>query len=103
MAFADLTMGLHAAVFGTFGEPVVVNGVPATGIFMAAHESVDVSTGIPVSAVQPVLEVKERDLPDGVDEGDTVNVRCVSYVVADVQPDGHGVLKLFLHRMNHDD
>jgi hypothetical protein len=103
MAFADLTVGLHSAVFGTFGEPVVVNGVPATGVFMAAHESVDVSTGTPVSTVQPVLEVKERDFPDGIEEGDVVNVRCVSYVVADVRPDGHGVLKLFLHKAHHDD
>ncbi|WP_298034809.1 hypothetical protein [uncultured Desulfovibrio sp.] len=101
MAFADLTTGLHAAVFGTFGEPVVVNGIPATGVFMAAHESVDVSTGTPVSTVQPVLEVKERDCPD-VEEGDAVNVRGVAYVVADVRPDGHGILKLFLHRTNHD-
>ena len=102
MAFADLTTGLHSAVFCIFVEPVVVNGVSATGVFMAAHESVDVSTGMPVSTVQPVLEVKERDFPVGIEEGDAVNVRCVSYVVADVQPDGHGVLKLFLHRRNHD-
>jgi hypothetical protein len=103
MAFADLTLGVHAAVFGIFGEPVVVNGVPATGIFMAAHESVDVSTGISVSTVQPMLEVRECDFPNGVEKGDAVNVRCVAYVVADVQPDGHGVLKLFLHRTRHED
>ena len=103
MVFADLTPCLHTAVFGTFGEPVVVNGVKATGIFMAVYESVDVSTGVPISSARPALEVTERDLPDGVEEGDAVTVRGVSYVVADVQPDGHGMLKLFLHKAgNHD-
>jgi len=101
MVFADLTPGLHSVVFGTFGEPVVVNGVKTTGIFMAAYESVDVSAGVPVSSVQPVLELREKDAP-GVEEGDAVTVRGVFYVVADVQADGHGVLKLFLHKAgNH--
>jgi len=103
MVFADLTPGLHSAVFRSFGEPVVVNGVAVTGIFMVAHESVDVSTGVPVSTVQPVLELREKDA-SGVEEGDAVVVRGVSYVAVDVRPDGYGVLKLFLHKVgSHDD
>jgi len=97
MSYTDLTADMYAAVFGTFGEPVVVNGVAATGIFKVAYESVDVSTGVPVASVQPVLELREKEAPD-VEEGDAVAVRGMSYVVADVHPDGYGVLKLFLHK-----
>lgn len=101
MSFAVLTRQLHTTVFDTFGEPVIVNGIPMTGIFMAAHEAVDVSTETPVSTVQPVLEVRTKDLPDGVEESDSVEVRGLSYVVADVQPDGYGILKLLLHKVKH--
>jgi hypothetical protein len=104
MAFAELTKGMFPVVFGVFGESVIVNGLTVTGIFMAEYEAVDVSTGVSVSTVQPVLEIREKDVPDGVEEGDAVNVRSVSYVVADARPDGYGVLKLFLHKAgNHDD
>jgi hypothetical protein len=103
MAFPDLTPGLHSAVFSVFGEPVVVNGVTATGVFTAAHEAVDVSAGVPVSSTQPVLEMREQDMPEGIEEGDAVTVRGVSYVVADVRPDGYGVLKLLLHKASKHD
>jgi hypothetical protein len=98
MSFADLTKTMHGAVFGSIGEPVVVNGTAVTGIFKADYEALDVSSGVPVSTVQPVLEVREYELLDGVEEGDAVVVQGKTYVVADVRPDGHGVLKLFLHK-----
>jgi hypothetical protein len=103
MSFADLANGMHGAVFGSIGEPVYMNGIAVTGIFKAEHESVDVSTGVPVSSVQPVLEIREKDAP-GVEEGDSVVARGIPYVVTDVRPDGHDVLKLFLHKAgSHDD
>lgn len=101
MVFADTVQSLlYPAVFSTFGEPVIVNGSLMTGIFTAAYEGVDVSTGVSVSTVQPVLEVREQDFPHGVEEGDAVIVRSLAYVVADTRPDGHGLLKLFLHKVN---
>ena len=68
---------------------------------MAAHEAVDASTGVPVSTVQPVLELQEQDVPGGLEEGDAVMIRGISYVVADVRPDGHSILKLFLHKADN--
>jgi len=102
MSYKKLTAGMYATVFDVFGEPVSVNGVAATGIFKAEYEAVDVSTGVPVSTVQPVLELREQDAR-GVEEGDMVVANGMAYVVADVRPDGYGVLKLFLHKAsNHD-
>lgn len=104
MAFADTVESLlHPAVFDTFGEPASVNDTVLTGIFTAAHEGVDVSTGVPVSTVQPVLEVRKQDLANGVEQGDPVTVRGLGYVVVDVRPDGHGTMKLFLHRADYGD
>jgi hypothetical protein len=74
MSFTNLTAGLHTTVFEVFGESVIVNGFAMAGIFKAEYESVDVSTAVPVSTVQPVLEIRKKDAPD-VEEGDPVVVR----------------------------
>ncbi|GHV50512.1 hypothetical protein FACS1894168_1720 [Deltaproteobacteria bacterium] len=103
MSYADLTKIMHGAVFSTIGEPVIVNGKTVTGIFRAEHEAVDVETGVAVSSVQPLLEVRESDLPETVDDGDPVIIRGLAYVVADARPDGFGVLKLFLHKIGGQD
>lgn len=68
-----------------------------TGLFKADHEAVDARAGVPVSSVQPVLELRACDVPGGVDEGDAVQVQGRCYRVTDVRPDGHGTLKLLLH------
>lgn len=109
MSFADLTQTMSTVVFGVLGEPVTLlreNADPCivTGLFKADHEIVDVSTGVAVSTMQPVLEVQAVDVPggvDGIEEGDHVEVQSMRYLIVDVQPDGHGTLKLFLHRAGH--
>lgn len=104
MAFAELSAAMFPTVFALFGEPVTVRlgdesaETLVTGIFRAEAESVDLSTGVPVSTVQPLLEIRELELPQGVDEDDHVTVRGQTYRVVDVRPDGHGTLKLFLHK-----
>lgn len=103
-AFADLTRALSATVLATFGEPVALHlegrgqAVPCRGVFTAAHESVDVSSGVAVSTVQPVLEVAQRELPVIPTEGDAVTVQGQLYLIVEVRPDGHGFLKLMLHK-----
>ena len=102
--FGDLTQAMSAIVLTTFGEPVVFHlegqGMPidSTGVFTAQHQAVDASTGVAVSTVQPVLEVRQADLPALPTEGDAVTVQGVLYLIVDVRPDGHGFLKLMLHK-----
>lgn len=102
--FADLTRALSATVLTTFGEPVVfhLEGLAApidgTGVFTAVHQEVDASTGVAVSMVQPMLEVVAANLPQAPTEGDAVTVQGGLYLIVDVRADGHGFLKLLLHK-----
>ena len=102
--FGDLTQAMSAIVLTTFGEPVVfhIEGQPqalaSRGVFTAMHQEVDASTGVSVSSVQPVLEVRLVDLPATPTEGDAVTVQGVLYLIVEVRPDGHGFLKLMLHK-----
>ncbi len=102
--FGDLTRAMSSLVLTTFGEPVVFHlegqaeALPGRGVFSAAHQEVDTSTGVPVSGVQPVLEVRQSDLPANPTEGDAVTVQGVRYLIVEVRPDGHGFLKLMLHK-----
>ncbi len=102
--FGDLTRAMSSIVLTTFGEPVVFHlegqaeALPGRGVFTAAHQEVDASTGVPVSMVRPVLEVRQADLPATPTEGDAVTAQGVLYLIVEVRPDGHGFLKLMLHR-----
>lgn len=77
--FADFTSVMFGTVFSTFGEPVTLiqddKSCTLTGIFKADAEAVDVSAGVAVSTVQPVLELREADLPISVEEGDAVIIQ----------------------------
>jgi len=102
--FAALTRSMSATVLATFGEPVrfhfeeQTRDWPCQGVFTAAHQEVDASTGVSVSSVQPVLEVRQSDLPAMPTEGDAVTVQGLRYLIVEVRPDGHGLLKLMLHK-----
>lgn len=102
--FGDMTKALSAIVLTTFGEPVVFHlegqaaSIDSTGVFTAMHQAVDPGTGVAVSSVQPLLEVVAANLPRAPSEGDAVTVQGVLYLIVDVQPDGHGFLKLLLHK-----
>ncbi len=90
-------------VFATFGEPVTLfqegqAPLALTGIFKAEHEAVNVQTRVPVSSVQPMVELRESEMPDGVEEGDSLLIRGKRYFVVDVRPDGYGTFKVFLHK-----
>jgi len=85
--FGDLTRAMSSIVLTTFGEPVVFHlegqaeALPGRGVFTAAHQEVDASTGVPVSMVQPVLEVRQADLRHP-DRGDAVTVQGVLYLMS---------------------
>lgn len=101
--FDNLMPAMAAIVMTTFGEKVMLHlegrePIVVTGLFNAAYQAVDVSTGVPISTVQPLLEVVANDLPARPEEGDTVIVQDVTYLIVDVRPDGNGYLKLALQR-----
>ena len=91
-------------LLATFGEPVslLLEGqaepISARGIFSARHQEVDPESGIPISAVQPMAEVWAPELPQQPTEGDQIRLRGETYLIVDCQPDGHGFLRLLLHR-----
>ena len=72
--------------------------IPARGVFVAEFESLDVDAGVPVSTVQPMLEVAAFDVPVVPTQGDEVTVRGQKYMIVDARPDGHDFIKLLLHR-----
>lgn len=107
--FEHLTRAMSTTVLATFGEPVVFfmedgTQIKGQGVFSAVYQEASVrpggqaSTGIGVSTVQPVLEVVATHLPAQPTEGDEVGVRGLRYLIVDAQPDGHGFLRLFLHK-----
>ena len=72
--------------------------IPARGVFVAEFESLAVDAGVPVSTVQPMLEVAAFDVPVVPTQGDEVTVRGQKYMIVDARPDGHDFIKLLLHR-----
>lgn len=62
--------------------------IPLSAVFDAAHLSVDPSTGAPVSSTNPILGIRNSDLPSPPQQGDRVTVRGILYHVLDAQPDG---------------
>lgn len=71
-----------------------VGGVGVGGIFDAAYASAfDLSVG-----VKPAIHCAHASVP-GVAEGTAVTVNDVNYTVADVQPDGTGLVLLVLEKV----
>jgi len=87
-----------------FGEPVTF--LPAVGspravhgIFDEAYREVDLAGGMAVTTEHPVLGIRTSDFPVLPLQGDQVNVpsRGKTYVIREVQIDGHGAAKLLLN------
>lgn len=93
-----------APCIATYGEAVVYTpqghaAFGLSGVFDSAHSTIDFTEGAPVSTMTPVLGVRLADFPPSIAplQGDgPVLCRGVAYLVADVEPDGHGGAKLIL-------
>lgn len=100
-----------APVMGVFGEdertglPIYTpRGLPAfnlaDAVFDAEYEQVDVNPddGTTSTSRRPVLGVRVSLFPRQPAQNDTVRIPSTgkTYVVRDVQPDGHGHAKLML-------
>ena len=88
----------------TFGEDIVYTpkGQPAvnmTGIFDDLYESVDPNTNAIITSQQPIVGIKDADLGQTPRQDDQVFVRGILYRVKEVQTDGQGGSRLFLHKI----
>jgi hypothetical protein len=105
VAWSDLVGFPQDATRRVFAEPATYTplvGAPVaiTGEFDAAAVSVTVADGVAVQTVGPRLSVKLSTLPGGAAEvGAVLVVRGISYTVAEIEPDGHGMALLRLYRV----
>jgi len=72
----------------------VFNNTPISVIFDAEHYTA-AGEGADISTSQPMATCRAQDVA-GIEQGDSVTVAGTSYSVADVQPDGTGVVVLIL-------
>ena len=71
------------------------------GIFDNNYISVDPDSGASIISSQPVIGVREIDIPGGkTTEDDRIRVDGVVYRITDDQPDSAGMRKLYLQRKN---
>lgn len=109
MGWRDLVANVQNTSARTFPEPVLytpegLTEIAINGIFREPHVATDLSNAVEVSSEQPTLDVVLADLPQDPSSkpnslGDRVVISRLSsrYRVIDVQPDGEGMAKLFLH------
>lgn len=103
MTWLDLAGVVQDATRAVFAEaatytPPLGAPVAITGEFDAAAVQVELEGGVAVQTVGPRLSVKLSTLPGGAAAiGAGVVVRSVSYAVAEIEPDGHGMALLRLH------
>lgn len=93
-----------APLQAVFGEPVTfipVLGAPysAAGVFDEAYREVDLAGGMAVTTEHPVLGIRTSAFPVLPLQGDRLTVlsRGKTYVIREVQIDGHGAAKLLLN------
>ena len=93
----DRALFMDPRDFGAVGvfTPAGGEGVAVAGIFDAAHrEAVQAEAGVSTSA--PAFTVFATDLPAGAAQGDALEVEGRRWRVADMEPDGTGLVRLVL-------
>lgn len=90
------------AMLADFGEtatytPVGGSAVSITGIFDNAYEAVNAGGTVPVAITQPHFVCRTADVPSA-DDGDSIVIRSVTYIVRVVMSDGTGITDLMLER-----
>lgn len=68
-----------------------------SGIFDSAYELVNIDTEADISSINPVVQVKENDLPQQIVQEDIISIRGVDYIVTDTQSDGVGIMLIILN------
>lgn len=90
----------------SFGESVLYttdagdgDQIEITAIVDQAFEVVDPNTGAYIISEQPIIGIKDDDLPSAPQKGDLVTARSTDYQVIEVQKDGQAGSKLLLHKV----
>lgn len=75
--------------------------IPNGGVFRETHEEVDPVTGVPVTSLQPTIDVRRSEIPhdDDLDDGDRIFVRGRLWEILDVQKDGEVGAKVMLNQV----
>jgi hypothetical protein len=69
-----------------------------TGILDRPFEAVELGPAdVAIAGRRPVLDVRLADLPVAPIPGDSLTVSGSTFTVEDIEPDGRGNAKLFLH------
>ncbi len=104
MAGIDWEGKLLSPLMKLVGVPIVFTpalgvAVNLNGIFNEAHEEVTLLDDVPASTVSPAVGVNRSDLNQDPLQGDMVTIESTgeTYVIRDVQPDGHGHILLLLN------
>lgn len=90
---------------GVFGEPIDYVAIDGTlsainGVFDEAYlEIIPTDDGSAISSLSPVCGVQSSSLPNSPKQKDRLTriKTGKTYIVKDVQPDGHGHVLLFLN------
>ena len=90
--FDPAGLGVAASFIPAGGSAKTVNGV-----FEDEYVDID-SGGVGIDGSGPKFICAAADVP-GVKQGDALIVNAVSYTVADVQPDGSGIVELILRKV----
>ena len=100
---SDMAADLSGVFFNTedFAESAVYtpktgSAYSINGHFDAAYESVDPGSGASVMSTHPVFKTYAAALATTPGTGDTLTVNSVVYRVKTSQPDGVGVVDLYL-------
>jgi hypothetical protein len=80
-----------AVITPVTGAPYSING-----IFDDAYQAVDPNNGTVVSSITPVFKTAESFLQAPLVRGDQITINGITYKIRDPQPDGVGVVDLFL-------
>lgn len=89
--FASADFAVAATLTPVTGTPYTING-----IFDDAYQAIDPNSGTVVSSVTPVFKTAVSFLRADLVRGDQITIEGIVYKIRDQQPDGVGVVDLFL-------
>lgn len=93
----DIVLGLDDfAAAGAWALAVGGAPGPVRGIFTRDHLVAAGGDFPGVSTTAPAFAMPEAELPTGAAQGDTLTIGATVYRVADIQPDGAGLVRVIL-------
>lgn len=104
MDWPGLVAQMDGSLVDTFGEPTTYTQAtgqasPVSGIFDAAYVRADAGRA-GVGTASPAVFYRLADVPiDPAEDEPVITIRGLTYEVAEVQPDGHGGVRLLLTRL----